>query len=101
MTFKWFLVVMAKMCNSEAILTEISTMLVFQSLPPFTLSLIGAFQNYPKIVLIKVFLGSCVLSKRILLLKEVTERSYNGHRDPPSGSPSKECLDASFAEMLI
>lgn len=45
--------------KSEAILSEVITKLVFQSLPPF--SLIGAFSKYLKVVLIEFALGSHVL----------------------------------------
>lgn len=84
---------------SEAILSEVITKSVFQSLPPF--SLIGAFSKYLKVVLIEFALGSHVLWKRTLLLKEITERGYNGRGDPPSRSPSKEflfCWDADMSE---
>lgn len=40
----------------EAILSEIITKLVFQSLPPF--SRIGAFSKHLKVVLIEIALGS-------------------------------------------
>lgn len=45
--------------TSEAILSEVITKSVFQSLPPF--SLIGAFSKYLKVVLIEFALGSHVL----------------------------------------